>query len=190
MKLEHKVALSTLLVLLLMLGAGAISTAIRRVEPAAAPSAERALVVPVQGVGVDTLVDSWGAPRGSERVHQGIDIAAPAGTPVRAAMAGTIAKLFRGKRGGVASYQLDPSGHWVFYYAHLKAYAAGLRAGDKVAQGQIIATVGATGNATTPHLHFEIQRANRRRQWWRGTAFNPYGALKAGQLEQTLARRF
>ena len=187
MKLENKIALRALLLLMTLVGANSISSAMREVEPT--PVATRDLIVPVDGVGADRLVDSWGAPRGPTRVHEGIDIMAPEGTPVRAAMAGTIAKLYRSKRGGITVYQSDASGRVILYYAHLKGYAQGLSAGDKVAQGQLIGAVGATGNATTPHLHFETQRADAKKRWWRGAAFNPFGALKSGSLEQRLVRR-
>lgn len=153
MRLEHKVALNTVLFLAVLVGAGVLSTAMRRVDSLAGG---QTLIVPVLGVRAEQLVDSWGAPRGRKRVHKGIDIMAREGTPVRAAMAGTIAKLFRSKHGGVTVYQFDPGGRLVLYYAHLKGYAWSLREGDKIAQGQMIGTVGRTGNATTPHLHFEI----------------------------------
>lgn len=176
MRLEHKVALNTVLFLAVLVGAGVVSAAMR--------TAEQTLIVPVLGARAEQLVDSWGAPRGRKRVHKGIDIMAREGTPVRAAMAGTIAKLFRSKRGGVTVYQFDPGGRLVLYYAHLKGYAWGLREGDKIAQGQMIGTVGRTGNATTPHLHFEILHANDKRQWWRGLAINPYWVLKTGRIER------
>jgi murein DD-endopeptidase MepM/ murein hydrolase activator NlpD len=179
MRLEHKVALNTVLFLAVLVGAGVLSTAMRRVDSLAGG---QTLIVPVLGVRAEQLVDSWGAPRGRKRVHKGIDIMAREGTPVRAAMAGTIAKLFRSKHGGVTVYQFDPGGRLVLYYAHLKGYAWSLREGDKIAQGQMIGTVGRTGNATTPHLHFEILHANDKRQWWRGRAINPYWVLKAGQM--------
>ena len=108
--------------------------------------------------------------------------------PTRNSSAGTIAKLFRSARGGITIYEFDPTGRYVFYYAHLKAYAAGLREGQAVVQGQQIGFVGTTGNATTPHLHFEIQFANAERQWWRGSSFDPYPPLKSGTLEGRLAR--
>lgn len=180
MRTELKIALSTVAILLATAGTVMFATAMRD------GSSERALLMPVMGVRADQLADSWGAPRGRARVHRGIDIGAREGTPVRAATAGTIAKLFLGKRGGITVTQLDEDGRLFFYYAHLKAYAPGLREGDRVAQGQMIGTVGATGNATTPHLHFEIHRAKERFKWWRGVVFNPYGALKAGWVEASL----
>ncbi len=184
MKFEFKVALSTAS-FLIVLGAGSIASALHRVGPPRelrlAPAHQ--LIIPVDGIGVDALADTWGAARAGGRHHEGIDIPAPKGTSVRATAAGTIAKLFKSSRGGITVYQFDPSGRLVFYYAHLDGYAAGLKAGDAVRQGQLLGYVGATGNATTPHLHFEIQHANAKKQWWRGKAFNPYFALEAGAAE-------
>ena len=145
------------------------------------------LIVPVEGVQQTDLVDTWGAARSQGRKHEGIDIMARMGTPVRAAADGTIAKFFTSKRGGTTVYEFDRSGQVVYYYAHLSAYAAGLKEGDEVRQGQLIAYVGSTGNATTPHLHFEIQRANAQHQWWRGQALNPYLPLKTAHLPPELA---
>lgn len=147
------------------------------------PSASaRDLIIPVDGVGASALVDTWGAARSEGRKHEGIDIMARAGTPVRAAAAGRIAKFFQSKRGGTTIYEFDRAGHLIFYYAHLSAYAGGLKEGQDVEQGQLIAYVGATGNATTPHLHFEIQHAAATGQWWRGVAVNPYLPLKTAHL--------
>ena len=165
----------------------AVAIALPRVTPqfrtlpyaAVAPD----LIIPVDGVKLSSLVDTWGAARSQGRKHEGIDIMAPAGTPVRATAAGQIAKLFHSVRGGTTIYEFDRSGHLLFYYAHLKAYADGLHEGEAVEQGQLLAYVGSTGNATTPHLHFEIQHAAAPKQWWRGTAFNPYLPLKTARLQ-------
>jgi len=144
------------------------------------------LIVPVEGVQTSQLVDTWGAARSEGRKHEGIDIMARMGTPVRAAAAGTIAKFFTSKRGGTTIYEFDQTGRVIYYYAHLSAYAAGLKEGDQVRQGQLIAFVGQTGNATTPHLHFEIQHAVVQHQWWRGEAVNPYLPLKTAHLPSEL----
>jgi murein DD-endopeptidase MepM/ murein hydrolase activator NlpD len=140
----------------------------------------RQLIIPVDGVALADLRDSWHAPRADGRLHEGVDIMAPLGTPVRASMAGRIAKLFVSKRGGNTIYEFDPSGRLIFYYAHLNGYAPNLTQGDAVVQGQLIGYVGKTGNATVTHLHFEIQHTDAGHHWWRGAAFNPYLALKAG----------
>jgi len=112
--------------------------------------------------------------------HEALDIAAPRGTPVRAVDDGRIAKLFRSVPGGITVYQFDPSARFAYYYAHLDRYADDLREGATVRAGDVIGYVGTTGNAPpdAPHLHFAIFRLGPERQWWRGTAINPYPVLR------------
>lgn len=170
-----------------------IGTSVATVLPRRAPEIKlpsimpSELIIPVEGVTSAQLVDTWGQARSEGRKHEGIDIMARYGTPVRATADGVVAKLFFSKRGGTTLYQFDRSGRLVYYYAHLSAYAAGLKEGDEVRQGQLIAYVGATGNATTPHLHFEIQRSNAGHQWWRGASLNPYMPLKTAHLPPEIA---
>lgn len=151
-----------------------------RLDPAR-PDTE--LIVPVYGVSGAQLSDTWGAARAQGRVHQGVDIMAPAGTIVRAVAPGTVSKLFFSERGGITLYEASADGRYIFYYAHLERYAPGLKEGDVLAQGQALAYVGMTGNAPVPHLHFEIQRAPADGKWWRGESFNPYPSLRAGRIE-------
>jgi murein DD-endopeptidase MepM/ murein hydrolase activator NlpD len=164
-----------------------------QVEPQAAPrssfaifGAARELQVPVDGVRVDALSDTWGQARSEGRKHQGIDIMAPQDTPVRATADGRIVRFFDSTRGGITIYQLDERGAYIFYYAHLVRRAWGLAEGDTVRQGQVIGYVGETGNATTPHLHFEIQKMpppsrGQGPQWWKAEAVNPYPYLLSGE---------
>ncbi|MDX2276198.1 MAG: M23 family metallopeptidase [Hyphomonadaceae bacterium] len=140
--------------------------------------------VPVQGVARDDLVDTWGAARAGGRTHEGIDIIAPQGTPVLAATDGRIASLMNNTRGGVAIYQFDQDQNYVFYYAHLQRRAPGLDEGDAVREGQVIGYVGSTGNATTPHLHFELHRLDGETKYWQGEAVNPYPYLLSGEAPQ------
>ncbi len=194
MQSETKIALATACVLALMcagsmvfLPGAAPQAAVRSMERVATqgvrdPMGRRELIVPIKGVSVSRLVDTWGAPRGGGRHHEGIDIIVPAWTPVRAAASGTIVKLYSSSRGGVTVYQRDSSGRLILYYAHLNGYVPGLREGMRVKQGQEIAFVGQTGNATIPHLHFEVQRAGATGQWWRAEAVNPYLALRDGRV--------
>jgi len=178
----HKAFVATAL-FVFMFGTAVAIALPRRAPEVRLPSIIPAeLIIPVEGVVATQLVDTWGQARSEGRKHEGIDIMAPLGTPVRATAAGRIAKFFFSKRGGNTVYEFDQTGRVVYYYAHLSAYAAGLKEGDEVRQGQLIAYVGSTGNATSPHLHFEIQRANADHQWWRGTAFNPYQPLKTAHL--------
>jgi murein DD-endopeptidase MepM/ murein hydrolase activator NlpD len=90
------------------------------------------------------------------RAHKGVDYAAPIGTPVRAAGDGRV--LFAGVRGGYGNLvELDHSGGITTVYGHLSRFAKGLRPGQHVTQGQVIAFVGMTGLATGPHLHYEYR---------------------------------
>ena len=80
------------------------------------------------------------------------------------------------KSGGNTIYQFDPTERLCYYYAHLERYANGLHEGQTVAQGDVIGYVGTSGNApaNTPHLHFAVFQLNADRQWWKGTAIDPY----------------
>lgn len=97
-------------------------------------------------------------PDGKEEYHRGIDIAAPQGTPVRAAAAGVVRKA--GEEAEYGKYVIiDHGGGWETLYAHNSRVA--VSEGMAVRKGQVIAYVGKTGNATVAHLHFEV-RANGR----------------------------
>ncbi|MCR4339502.1 MAG: M23 family metallopeptidase [Gemmatimonadaceae bacterium] len=139
----------------------------------------RQLLVPVAGVRPANLVGSFADARGG-RAHEALDIAAPRGTPVLAADDGTVLKLFTSGAGGLTIYLADPTRKFIYYYAHLHAYAPALREGQAVAKGQQIATVGTSGNAppNTPHLHFAILRTDDMTKWWTGTPLDPYAILR------------
>lgn len=123
--------------------------------PAVTPSG---LAIPVSGVSIADLYDSFDDPRSSDRDHQAIDIMAPRGTPVIAAMPGTVEKLFLSDAGGTTAYVRSDDGRWIAYYAHLDAYAAGLAEGKRLKRGDPIGTVGDSGNAAggSPHVHVEV----------------------------------
>jgi murein DD-endopeptidase MepM/ murein hydrolase activator NlpD len=92
--------------------------------------------------------------------HLGVDFAAPRGTPVVSVGEGTIAFAgYKGANGNLVIIR-HPGGRETDYL-HLQSITAGLRAGMKVAQGQVIGTVGATGAATGPHLHFQVRDKGR-----------------------------
>ena len=100
------------------------------------------------------------------RAHKGVDYAARRGTPVRATADGTVAVSTR-QRGYGKLIILKHRGRYSTAYAHLSAFAKGLRKGKRVNQGDIIGYVGSTGLATGPHLHYEfringVQRDPRR----------------------------
>jgi murein DD-endopeptidase MepM/ murein hydrolase activator NlpD len=151
--------------------------------PPPADLALRDLLVPVQGVPRAKLQDTFDDARSQGRVHNAIDIMSPRGTPVLAAEAGRIMKLFTSNLGGLTIYQFDPTETYCYYYAHLDHYAPGLKEGDQVAKGQVIAYVGSTGDASpdAPHLHFEITRLHPDKHWWQGDPVNPYPVLREGR---------
>ena len=138
------------------------------------------LIIPVQGVRPDQLQDTFMDARTEGRVHDAIDIPAPAGTQVLAAADGEIAKLFQSERGGTTIYQYSNDKRLVFYYAHLQRYADGLAPGKFVRQGEVIAFVGDTGNAGAGnyHLHFSISVIPNPARYWEGTNINPYPLLR------------
>jgi murein DD-endopeptidase MepM/ murein hydrolase activator NlpD len=136
----------------------------------------RSLVIPVRDLEPDDLVSSFHDDRGSRRQHEAIDILAPRGTDVLAVEDGKVAKLFTSAGGGLTIYQFDPSETFVYYYAHLDDYAPGLKEGAMLRKGDVIGSVGTTGNAPkdTPHLHFAIAKLDPDRRWWGGTALDPF----------------
>ena len=137
------------------------------------------LIIPVAGVRPEQLIDTFDDARSEGRVHDAIDIPAAAETPVIAAAAGKILKLFHSERGGTTIYQLGANQELIFYYAHLSRYADGLVEGDIVKQDQVIAYVGDTGNAGAGnyHLHFSIAALSDPKRYWEGTNINPYPLL-------------
>jgi murein DD-endopeptidase MepM/ murein hydrolase activator NlpD len=89
------------------------------------------------------------------RMHNGVDWAAPTGTPIAAAGDGTVEQV--GGRGGYGNYvRLRHANGFSTAYGHMSRYAAGVAPGVTVKQGQIIGYVGSTGLSTGPHLHFEV----------------------------------
>lgn len=94
---------------------------------------------------------------GIYRAHLGTDFGAPAGTPVEATADGTVA--FAGVNGGYGNLvRIRHANGYETRYAHLRAFARGIRAGVKVKQKQIIGYVGATGLVTAAHLHYELRK--------------------------------
>ncbi len=130
----------------------------------------RWLMVPVAGVRVRDVPDTYRARRSGNRQHNATDIMAPRGTPVVSADAGRIIKLARNSAGGITVYATDSHERFVYYYAHLDRYHDGVTDGMPLAKGQIIGYVGTSGNApeNTPHLHFQAMRARDVKRWWEG----------------------
>jgi murein DD-endopeptidase MepM/ murein hydrolase activator NlpD len=101
---------------------------------------------------LDPVTHRWAA-------HEGVDLAAPIGTPVRATAQGTV--TFAGWEIGYGRViKIQNFGDYSTTFAHLSRFAKSLRAGAKVQQGQVIGYVGKTGWATGPHLHYEVHVDN------------------------------
>jgi murein DD-endopeptidase MepM/ murein hydrolase activator NlpD len=98
-------------------------------------------------------------------LHEGVDVAAPEGTPVRAVMGGTV--RFAGEQGGYGNVVYLDHGGSITVYAHLRSIA--VERGARVAHGQVIGEVGRTGSASGPHLHLEV--------WRNGRSEDPVGLL-------------
>ncbi len=130
-------------------------------------ASQDAISIPVVGVTAGQLRPSFNEGRVGH-IHHALDILAPRGTPVIAAVDGRIEKFDRARQ-------------FVYYYAHLDRYAPSITEGMDVTRGTIIGYVGTTGNAPpdTPHLHFAIQRLGPEKQWWRAEAIDPYPVLVA-----------
>lgn len=144
----------------------AYSALLRQAPPTSFP-------IPVDGVSAARLVNSWGADRDGGRRHQGIDIIAPRGTPVRSTTEGIIeSKGMRGL-GGLVVTVVGPGGY-KHYYAHLEDVAA-QAVGEWVHAGEIIGYVGNSGNAavSVTHLHYGLYTPG-------GRAVNPYHYLRGG----------
>lgn len=129
---------------------------------------------------------TFGAPRmmgtAYQHSHQGNDIFAPMGTPVRAVERGIITKVGTDTLGGTKLWLIGMTGT-TYYYAHLSAYGAGIAEGVIVEAGDVVGYVGNTGNARTtpPHLHFEIHPNG-------GPAVDPYPLLKSASDATRAAR--
>jgi len=142
-----------------------------------APAAT-ALPVPVQGVRARQIADTFGAPRGSDRTHQGVDIFAKRGTPIVSATRGIVVSIRDGGLGGKQVWVLGP-GRERHYYAHLDDWATDLSDGQVVQPGDVLGFVGTTGNArgTPPHLHYGVYGADG--------AYDPLPLFKAGAATTT-----
>jgi murein DD-endopeptidase MepM/ murein hydrolase activator NlpD len=97
---------------------------------------------------------------GFSRQHNGVDFGAPYGTPVRATAAGVVTA--RGRDAGRGNFvTIRHANGFATCYYHLSRFATGLRAGQRMEQGQVIGTVGSTGLSTGPHLHYGLQKNGR-----------------------------
>lgn len=115
------------------------------------------LPVPVDGVKPRQIANTFGAARGHDREHAGVDIFARRGTPVRSATPGVIATVRDSGLGGRQVWVIGPARER-YYYAHLEGWAENLAQGQVVQAGDLLGYVGDSGNAkgTPPHLHFGL----------------------------------
>jgi murein DD-endopeptidase MepM/ murein hydrolase activator NlpD len=140
-------------------------------QPAPAPetpppsNAGSGIVCPVAGP--RAFGDTWGAARSGGRSHEGVDMMSPAGTPLVAVESGSV--QFKTTRLGGNSVWLNGASGTRYFYAHLSAWEGSSRS---VSQGEVIGYVGATGNTTANHLHFEVHPGG-------GRAVNPYPYVRA-----------
>ncbi|WP_295820085.1 M23 family metallopeptidase [uncultured Deinococcus sp.] len=127
----------------------------------------RSLPNPLPGT---RFVDTWGGARSQGRTHEGVDIFAKRGTPIRATTRGIVLNVGPNTLGGRTVMLLGPGGQR-HYYAHLERYPD-LKRGDWVQAGDVVGYVGDSGNAkgTPPHLHYGIYTG--------GGAINPYPLLR------------
>ncbi len=114
------------------------------------------IVMPLE-VSKNEIANTWHAPRGENRRHEGQDIFAPRGTPAYSAASGYIFNIGHNRLGGQTVSVIGAGGR-VYYYAHLDAYAPGIAEGAYVTAQSLLGYVGSTGNAqgTPPHLHFGV----------------------------------
>ena len=154
-----KVSLVLVVVLLIVVGTGLADTLVfyARVAKLYTQSPDTKIAMPLEDVSKKEVADTWGAPRGTGRRHEGQDIFAPRGTPILSATNGYIYKIGENNLGG-QTVSVISSGGRVYYYAHLDRYANGIEVGDRVTTRTVLGYVGTTGNAqgTPPHLHFGI----------------------------------
>lgn len=142
--------------------------------PAPAPPAAVAVTIdvfPVQGK--CWFGDTWQAPRGAGRLHEGVDVIAAKGNLLYAAVTGTISKMYYdtpGMRSGNGLRVQADNGTY-FTYLHMDTFAEGIAVGTAVTAGQVVGTVGTTGSSATPHLHFEVHPGG-------GAPVNPYPLVK------------
>jgi len=118
---------------------------------------DQTIAMPIEDVSKQQIADTWHAPRGSDRLHEGQDIFAPRGAAVRSATDGYIMNIGENNLGGQTVSVIGAGGR-TYYYAHLDSYAPHIAEGDYVTRQTLLGYVGTTGNAdgTPPHLHFGV----------------------------------
>ena len=143
---------------------------------------DETLSMPVQDVTKRQVTNTWHAPRGTDRRHEGQDIFAPKGTPILSATDGYIIRIGENSLGGQTVSVMGAGGR-VYYYAHLDSYAPRIEEGDYVTTKTVLGYVGTTGNAsgTPPHLHFGVYSSSG--------AINPLPLLSGRAQEKATKRK-
>lgn len=138
------------------------------------------LLMPIAGVQVRDVADTWKAPRGDRLKHAGQDIFARRGAAVYSATAGVVWMIGTSERGGRWVYVLGAGGRR-YYYAHLDRVAPRLKEGQRVTTATVLGSVGITGDAenTPPHLHFAVFDRYREQAPCRFPALNPLPLLNS-----------
>ncbi|HET6511196.1 MAG TPA: M23 family metallopeptidase [Candidatus Kapabacteria bacterium] len=144
-----------LLLMLGIIGCGS-SSSVRRSDVSLAT-----IVMPVRGIMPYQLQSNFGVARdGGSRSHHGLDIMAPEGREVLAITSGKIDSKKWNNLGGNTLWLAGDDG-MIYYYAHLHSYREGIQDGTRVRAGEVLGYVGKTGNASTPHLHFEVHQTKK-----------------------------
>ncbi|MGM0539203.1 MAG: peptidoglycan DD-metalloendopeptidase family protein [Thermodesulfobacteriota bacterium] len=114
------------------------------------------MVTPIDGARISSGYGMRRHPiQGYNKMHKGLDFAAPSGTPIMAAGDGVVE--FAGRNGGYGNYiRIRHPNQYKTVYGHLSKYGQGLTQGARVKQGEVIGYVGSTGRSTGPHLHYEV----------------------------------
>lgn len=162
------------LVGLLLAGLLVAVVSVTAAEPRSVDAATQHRIAQFPAQGLCHFEDTFGDPRSGGRTHEGVDIIAPRGKYVYAAVNGVLSRMYVEETAPLTGngWRLTRADGSFYLYAHLDSLANGLGVGSVVSAGEIIGTVGDSGNAGTPHLHFEVHPAG-------GTAIDPFPVLSA-----------
>lgn len=154
---------TTLLVVLVLAASGAAQTVAGklllfvRVAQLYTQDSPSQIAMPLETVSKKQVANTWQAPRGKNRRHEGQDLFAPRGTPIYSATEGYVYRIGENELGGQTISVIGAGGR-VYYYAHLDSYSPQVAEGDQVTTQTVLGYVGTSGNAqgTPPHLHFGV----------------------------------
>lgn len=128
-------------------------------NPMPSSSVELQPILPVRHATDADVISRWGDRRdGGRRRHRGIDIRGHEGAHVIAPLSGVVVRRGRGANAGNYLWLMEMKGEYLLIFMHLKTFQGALDSGSVVLQGETIGFIGSTGNAGSPHLHFEVAR--------------------------------